>query len=297
MVKSRSDRKKKIAAAAATLPDRRLLEALLAALGADKQGDSDLERAQDLIYDAWDAPDRRRRVALAKKALAISPLCADAYSILAQEAQSPDEAVALYRQGVDAGEHAIGETAFTEDVGHFWGLFETRPYMRARHGLALALWAEGGDAREEAVTHLWDMLRLNPNDNQGVRYILLNCLLELGRDEDAATLRERYAGDGAAYWLYSEALAVFRASGDCAASRAALAQVIKSNRHVPDYLWGRKRMPRTAPGVITMGGEDEAIAYAQDGGAAWAASPGALQWAAAAAQSAPRARRRGFDPT
>jgi hypothetical protein len=90
-----------------------------------------------LIYDAWDSSDKKRRIALAKKALEISPLCADAYFLLAQEtARNLDQAIELYRQGVEAGEKAIGKAAFRDDVGHFWGLLETRPYMRARQGLA-----------------------------------------------------------------------------------------------------------------------------------------------------------------
>lgn len=93
--------------------------------------------AAHLMYDAWGASDPKRRIALAKKALGLSPLCADAYVLLAQEtASNLDQAIELYRQGVEAGEMALGKAAFRDDVGHFWGLLETRPYMRARHGLA-----------------------------------------------------------------------------------------------------------------------------------------------------------------
>ncbi len=42
-------------------------------------GKAALEAAQDTIYDAWEEPDAKRRVKLARKALAISPLGADAY--------------------------------------------------------------------------------------------------------------------------------------------------------------------------------------------------------------------------
>jgi len=34
------------------------------------------------------------------------------------------------------------------------------------------------------------MLRLNPNDNQGIRYLLVDWLLQLGRDEEAAGVAE-----------------------------------------------------------------------------------------------------------
>jgi hypothetical protein len=96
----------------------------------------------------------------------------------------------LYEQGVAAGERALGQEAFQRDAGHFWGILETRPYMRARLGLARSLWTAG--RRDEAVRHLQDMLRLNPNDNQGVRYTLAGFLLFLDRDK---ALRQVWASE------------------------------------------------------------------------------------------------------
>src|SRR5690348_6147547 len=43
---------------------------------------TDLERAQAKMYDAWSAKRQRRRVRLAKDALSICPDCADAYVLL-----------------------------------------------------------------------------------------------------------------------------------------------------------------------------------------------------------------------
>jgi hypothetical protein len=115
---------------------------------------SPLERAQELMYDAWEATGSRR-VKLARQALEISPDCADAYVLLAEEARSPRESKELYEQGVKAGERALGPRAFEEDAGHFWGIIETRPYMRARAGLASCLWQLGdGQAAIESSTTL-----------------------------------------------------------------------------------------------------------------------------------------------
>lgn len=239
--------------------------------------DEAVEAAQDIMYDAWDTSDRRRRVALAKKALKVSPLCADAYVLLALDtAQNVDEAVDLYRQGVEAGEKALGKATFRRDAGYFWGILETRPYMRARHGLAQTLWDKG--ARDEALKHYQDMLRLNPNDNQGIRYLLLDCLLTLGRDEEAAALVKRYDEDGSAAWSWSRALLTFRKSGDCTESRAALLHAISDNKHVTPLLLGDKKMPRQLPAYISWGGKNEAVAYVHGAAAAWAGAPGALTW-------------------
>jgi hypothetical protein len=116
-------------------------------MGSNKNGtrrNSDLlGLAQKVIYQAWETASRDRRLALAQKAIGISPDCADAYVLLAEETAALDEALDLYRQGVDAGERALGKDAFETDAGNFWLILETRPYMRARAGVARCLWESG----------------------------------------------------------------------------------------------------------------------------------------------------------
>ena len=95
------------ASALAALPDRRAMESFLAAI-AGRRGDDATAKAQDVMYRAWEQNTSRSRIALACKALDISPLCADAYVLLAEEAQSVEEARDLYAKGVEAGELALG---------------------------------------------------------------------------------------------------------------------------------------------------------------------------------------------
>ncbi len=259
------------------LPDRRAMERLLRDFGG-RQADGAVAKAQDIMYDAWDADSTARRVALAKKALEVSPLCADAYVLLAQEvADHLDEEIELYQKGVDAGGMALGAAAFRDDVGHFWGLLETRPYMRARCGLAVALWQKG--EREAAIAHVRDMLRLNPNDNQGMRHVLLGWLMALRRQDEAEALIRQYKGDSAPHWRYTEALLDFARAGDTASSRKRLAAAVHGNRHVPAYLLGKK-LSRSAPAYLTVGGDDEAQEFAREFLAAWRDTPGALEWLA-----------------
>lgn len=262
-----------------SLPSFQFLEDVLSNFGGMGRGDkrTTLDQAQEIMYDAFEAPTRKRAIALARRALEVSPDCADAYTLLAQEtAKSLEEAIDLYQKGVEAGERALGKRMFEEDAGHFWGLLETRPYMRARAGLAQSLWEAG--RREEAVEHYWDMLRLNPNDNQGIRYVLMPCLIELGRDEEAETLFKQYDKDGMAVWKYARALLDFRKSGDCLAAVKSLRTALDENRYVPSYLLGRKRMPRYLPDYYGFGDENEAVLYAYGNKAAWEATPGALEW-------------------
>jgi tetratricopeptide (TPR) repeat protein len=214
---------------------------------------------------------------LAKEALSRSPLCADAYVLLAEEtAKTPAEAIELYQKGLEAGEKAIGPAAFQEDVGHFWGLLETRPYMRARGGLAQALWDVG--RHDEAIEHYRELLRLNPNDNQGNRYLLAGCLLALDRDADLTALLDAYGQESTAEWSYTWALIAYRRDGDSVEARSLLEKATITNSHVASYLLGRKKLPRKPVPYITMGGEDEAQEYARRYAAAWANTKGALEW-------------------
>jgi tetratricopeptide (TPR) repeat protein len=249
-------------------------------LDEDDDGDEALDLAQEKAFEAMEARRPDKRIALAREALALSPLCADAYLVLARETADANEALELYRRAVAAGAEALGEIDFQDDAGSFWGLIQTRPYMRARQALALALWRLGH--RDEAVAHYYEMLRLNPGDNQGIRYLLIDALLELGRDVDADALLERYEEDDSAHWAWSAALLAFRRTGDSVPANKALARAVEANRHVAASLLGAKPLPPTLPGFIGMGDESEAVAYAHCAAGAWEAAPEAKGWLAGA---------------
>ena len=171
----------------------------MSAIGGRRAND-ETGRAQEVMYEAWDQTNPRARVALAHKALTISPLCADAYVLLAEEeAKSVEEALEYYRKGVEAGVQVLGPKGFKEYVGHFWGFLETRPYMRARAGLAATLNALG--EVDAAISNYRDMLRLNPNDNQGIRYELASCLMKSGDTEALKKLLKQYEVVGGAQFV------------------------------------------------------------------------------------------------
>jgi tetratricopeptide (TPR) repeat protein len=239
-------------------------------------GDTPLDRAQALVQQAFEAADPERRIALAREALAVCPDCADAYVLLAENTRGHKKVLQLYEQGVAAGERALWREAFERDAGHFWGLLETRPYMRARLGLAHALWVMG--RRDEAVGHLQEMLRLNPGDNQGIRYTLAGFLLFLDRDDDLERLLAQYPDEGSAAWAYTRALLALRRHGDTAEARQLLKQAQKANKHVPAYLLGEKLPSDRQPSFYSPGDDSEALEYVGSFMVGWKSTPGAIAW-------------------
>ncbi len=273
--------------------DLRGMEGMLAAL-TEFRGEGRIEAAQEIMYEAWETPARGKRVALARKALKLSPLCADAYVLLAEEeATSVEEELAYYQKGVEAGKLALGKEGFKEYAGHFWGFLETRPYMRARAGLASVLWRTGRHL--DAIGHYREMLKLNLNDNQGIRYVLAGHLLELGDTVALKKLIKKYAEDGSAAWLYTQALLAFQ-DKDADADQIAK-DAWQANDHVPAVLAGTQPLVASKSGYITMGGEDEAAYYVEEYGDAWKAAPGAVEWLASITKNMPRRKRGVRSPT
>ncbi len=238
---------------------------------------SDMAAAQDLIYDAWESQSSQKKVELATRALKLWPDCADAYTIFAEDkAGSIEESAKYYEEAVQAGERALGRDGFEENVGHFWGVLETRPYMRARMGLAAMLVMLG--EKEKAAQHFQEMLVLNPSDNQAIRYELLALNVELGRDKDLEDFISENEGDPTASYTYTRALVTFRNEGDSTRSRFNLALAVNKNPHVPGFLLERKELPDMMPEFYGLGDEAEAAHFTVSFHQGWAMTKGALDW-------------------
>jgi tetratricopeptide (TPR) repeat protein len=247
--------------------------------------------AQQLVYDAWEETDRQRRHALARRALTLSPLCADAWLLLSELRNlSVDARREILTRAVCAGRLAIGERTFREDRGNFWLVLETRPYMRARHALAEDLWFSG--ARQVAIEHLREMLELNPNDNQGLRYTLLSWLLWTGDDDAARRLLRDHGDEVSTYLEFTRLLLAFRQSGDSEVTRAAAERARLANRHVARFL-ADPRLWVENSGFYSPGRENEATWYALELGFAWRKPPGAVEWLLDQMQHEPIQNREG----
>ncbi len=236
-----------------------------------------VKKAQETMYKAWDEPNAARRLRLAHQDLKESENCADAYVLLAEEeADTLEQAFKYYQDGVAAGERALGKRYFKENAGHFWGLLETRPYMRALAGKANSLWRLKRE--DEAIKAYQELLRLNPGDNQGIRYILVDLFLGLKREDEVEKLLASYDDEWSTVWLYTRALLTYRSAGPSTKANRKLKDALKENPHVPDYLTGKKRIPNRLPETLEWGGESEAVDYVSNHLNYWRSTPGAIQW-------------------
>jgi tetratricopeptide (TPR) repeat protein len=226
-----------------------------------KKALSSKEKAQDLLYTAWDEPSSIKRIQLANQALDLYPNSADAYNILAEnDAGNLKEAAQYFKQGILVGEKELGEAFIKKNKGHFWGITSTRPYMRAKLGYANTCSQMGKE--QEAIQHYTELLELNPNDNQGVRDMLSLSYLETEQWKKAADLHKKYQEDASASLNYDRVLVEYGLHGITTKLNKLLSSAIQQNPHVTSYLIGKKRIPRELPEYIGFGDDNEAISYA-----------------------------------
>ena len=166
-----------------------------------------------------------------------------------------------------------------------WGCVANRPALRC---LAARLHAalESGDSAQALESAEWLVLRLNPNDNHGMRGTLARLYLAAGQAEQAIALTDRYPDDFTEMSL-NRVLALFMGQRRGEALTSFAEAVRNHSAAVKMLLAERPRRPRRGGEYgITVGGDEEAWLYREQHLHLWRDS-GALEWA----QQARRALR------
>lgn len=233
-----------------------------------------LEQAQDLAYDAMDAAGRLQ-LKLARRALALSEDCADAWLILGDNASTLEETLERYTNAMDAGRRVLGEARFESPSEGFWSDVDTRPYMRAVAALAATYW--DAERRAEAIERWRHLLILNPNDNQGARHVIVPALLEEGLDEEAGHWLAVYPDDVNPMWPYARALWRFRTEGDAAGAVESLRKAMAEAPLVAEYLLQPQDTPDFDPDFLERGSKEEAAAASESLREAFTGTEGAME--------------------
>ena len=236
------------------------------------------QKAQDLVWDAWELEYADDRIELALQALKLDKNCADAYNLLAADkAKNYLEVLNYYLKAIKVGKESLGKE-FEELKGTFWGFHQTRPYMRAMAGLAYTYLHS--NQFQKAIDTWEEMLELNPNDNQGIRYELITALLAVKKYKDVEKLISDFEDDASATWLCSKAYLFYNQKNKKPLATKALMKAMMFNPYVPLYIFSLKEMPDELPEYVGMGDENEAIAYADSAIYLWGENPKTLTWLA-----------------
>jgi tetratricopeptide (TPR) repeat protein len=237
---------------------------------------SNIDEAQDIVWDAWDTEDPVERVALAEKALKIDPDCADAFNVLGYEEKDAEKRLEYFTRTIESFKKRHDQKFFDDTAGYFWGELETRPFMRGLQGRGKTLWDCG--KHKEAIETFQYMLSLNPNDNQGIRYNLVTWLIIVGDFKNARRLFKKYQ-EVTACMLFSSLLLSILEKKDDEVLQNIYVSAVTANKYIVPYLLKKKKIPTTVPDHYTYGSKEEALIYIIDlsGADAWQSHPDALR--------------------
>ena len=150
------------------------------------------ETADDYLSQAGKAETLKDRISSLRKALSLEPGNVDAQYqlILIENADKPEECLKALEKLIRKTEKTDEMKAYLEeDAGSFWGILETRPYMRLRHAHMTELISCGmmAAAAEEGR----ELMRLCETDNLGVRLTLMHLYAFMEDEENALRLFRR----------------------------------------------------------------------------------------------------------
>lgn len=152
--------------------------------------------ADDYLELAEEAPTKAKAEKYIKKALELEPDNMDAVSASLDliEDDSTWEYYQKLSEAVKNGAKLMEKKGFMDEdsIGKYWGILETRPYMRLLNRYAEFM-AEAG-MMSLAAREYEEMIRLSENDNLGVRYSLMHVYAFLEQEEPALELHKRYDG-------------------------------------------------------------------------------------------------------
>ena len=157
-----------------------------------------------------------------------------------------------------------------------WVCIENRPALRCLVNL-MFLEERLGDERT-MIDVAEQVLALNPDDNHGLRCIIINDRLRRNDDIGALRLAEGYPADLNPDIAYGHALALFR-SERTGGANAAIQDAVVDLPKVPRYLLAKRiRKPKLDPVGVRVGGDDQAWLYRQEMRDVWQATTGAFDW-------------------
>ena len=187
-------------------------------------------QSDDLLEEAYNTTSKTKAIKLAKQALEIYPDNIDAECFIAEFEENQIKKLSKMEVIIEKAKIILEkDNVFErENIGHFWGIIETRPYMRARNRKITILMDLG--RYTEAIKECEEMLNLCENDNLGIRYTLMGLYCILEKFEECEKLYKKF-NEYSAFMLFPMAITYFK-KGDYKKSKKFLKDVQEVNSNI-----------------------------------------------------------------
>jgi tetratricopeptide (TPR) repeat protein len=199
------------------------------------------------------------------------------WALVRKQLGDTDTAKALLKKAVSVGREAFpADFIIGEDLLE-WGYLENRPFLRCMYGLGFILLKIG--ETEEASKIFIEMLKINPNDNQGARGLAIDSFFHMYQPQEVLSVCSLYPNDAMPDTLYGRALAFFQL-GDQKKADESLKDAIKCLPKVAKEITKatHKKPMSLHEGFVRAGGDDEAYAYWHKNNIHWESTIGSIDW-------------------
>lgn len=190
---------------------------------------------------------------------------------LAHESNEYKEKVEYFEQAIKVAVDMIGNNS--EVI--YWEDKITRPYMIALQDLGNLCLENNEENSAKKVYEL--LLNLNPLDNQGIRYKLINILIKNNSRKEINELFARYKEDKSATWLYSKVLYYYK-NNNIFMAKDALKEAVKRNKYIALKLIKWTAFMQMSGVYINPTLFDEANFYCEESIDLWKSTKGSIDW-------------------
>ena len=168
---------------------------------------SDEDKANDLYEEALETYNPTRAKKLLKNALQLYPDFLDAKVELASYTRDTQKRFKEYDKLANEEKNNLEKQGFfsKDSIGYFYGILETRPYIRLLFRTATEYREMGAFRKAMAVYE--KIIELNENDNTGSRFELMGIYATLEETEKMDAIIKKYPGDTVPGLLFQYVLA------------------------------------------------------------------------------------------
>ena len=219
-----------------------------------------LDDAYEILEEAQNAKDEKEAIKLAKKAYEKSKECFDAILFQCDLEENGIRRMKLLDDGLEFEKNRLTKEKYfdKENIGHFYGIFETRPYIRGLVIKAEYLLEEGKISQAENVCR--EVLRLNENDNMGARYLLMAIYATLEKENDMQKLYKKYPEEDLE--MMFPLFALYYKLGNDKKAKKYLNRVDKCNSNFVKFFNGTiKESKNVSSGYYSRGDSSEIFMY------------------------------------
>ena len=219
-----------------------------------------MDDAYEMLEEAQNTKSKNKAKKLAHDAYLMCPDCLDAIIYEATLEENSLNRSELIKEGLDFEKDRLEEEGYftKENIGKFYGIFETRPYIRGLYRKADYLILEGKYSL--AIDVCKEILRLNNNDNTGARYLLMALYTCFEDEKNLLDLYKKYPEENLE--MLFPLMILYYKKENYKTAKEYLKRINKAN---PDFSNFYKKIIRKNPnvpeGYYAKGDSSEVIMY------------------------------------